>query len=222
MQLKAYDHALENYKNDTDYMAFIDADEFMVVADEEAFLPDVIEEIFRDYDNKRFRLDFKAGGIGINWRMYGTSGVKSDTDGSITQTLLNRAPDHYDENAHIKIICNPRAVDGFKWTVHMPSFISGYIGITENGSYLTNSHVFYDGRYDKIWINHYYTRSESHYIRKLKRDWAKQMQEIGEEKYIEEELQKKEVLNEIYDPIMLRYGDRLANAVKGLQGRVNE
>lgn len=63
-QLAAYYDALNRYKYETKYMGFIDADEFLVPVSNE-YLPAIIEDIFGENE--------KAGGIGVNWRNYGSS-----------------------------------------------------------------------------------------------------------------------------------------------------
>ena len=64
------------------------------------------------------------------------------------------------------MISNPRGVSSYTWSAHMPLFKDGYSAITENGSYLAYSHVFYDAHYNKLQINHYYTKYEKEFREK--------------------------------------------------------
>nr|WP_288248430.1 glycosyltransferase family 92 protein [uncultured Romboutsia sp.] len=63
-QLAAYNDSLYKYKYDTKYMGFIDVDEFIVPVNRKNII-EVIDDIFYRYEN--------CGGIGINWRVYGSS-----------------------------------------------------------------------------------------------------------------------------------------------------
>ncbi|MCR5099531.1 MAG: glycosyltransferase family 92 protein [Lachnospiraceae bacterium] len=209
VQLDAYNDAIKNYGHLADQMAFIDGDEYIVSTDPEKKLPQILYEIYDDYNNKPARLDIKAGGIGINWKMYGTSGHDAPVDGLLTENYLYRANDRFPENAHIKTICNPRVLMGYTWTSHIPSFKNGYAAITENGSYLANCHVFYDAHYDKLQINHYYTKSKAEFFEKLRRGWPDQPHVDYDEAYINRELEKRSACNEVYDPIMKGYSDRI-------------
>lgn len=56
----------------TKYMAFIDCDEFMMPVDSNRSLLEIIESVFLKDEN--------AGGFGINWCMYGSSGYETKTE----------------------------------------------------------------------------------------------------------------------------------------------
>ena len=62
--MAAYNDSLYKYKYDTKYMGFIDVDEFIVPINRKNII-EVIDDIFYRYEN--------CGGIGINWRVYGSS-----------------------------------------------------------------------------------------------------------------------------------------------------
>ena len=217
VQLAAYNDAIKNYGHLTDYMAVIDGDEYIVPVDEKSTIPEMIDEIMDDYYHKAARLDIKAGGVGINWKMYGTSGHKEPVGGLLTENYLYRADDRFPENSHIKTVFNPRTVMGYTWTTHIPSFKNGYAAITEHGSYLANCHVFYDAHYDKLQLNHYYTKSEAEFFEKLRRGWPDQPHKEFDDKYIRSELEKRSRCNEVYDPIMLRYSDRIRELMRTKQ-----
>lgn len=67
MQLAAYNDAINKFKYKTKYMAIIDADEFLYSCDQNISVREGIDGIFASYP--------QAGGIAVNWRMFGSSGL---------------------------------------------------------------------------------------------------------------------------------------------------
>lgn len=213
MQIPAYNHALEKFKYDSQYMAFIDADEFIVAPKHKNIL-EALNEIFVNYINLPFRSDGRAAGVGINWRMYGSSGNKNKFDGLLMEKLLYRATDYDSQNVLIKTICNPRYVTKFLHNPHSCQYKEGYICISERGSVIQNSY-FADGSGELLRINHYYLKSEEDYIEKCQRGWpdyGKLKMNIKAAKDDFEILDKK--FNAVKDDIMLQYVDRVKTAMK--------
>lgn len=68
IQLVAYNDALNRYKMDTKYMGFIDVDEFIMPCKIGENVPSLLDDFML---GNPF-----AGGIGINWRVNGSSGFK--------------------------------------------------------------------------------------------------------------------------------------------------
>lgn len=169
VQMKAYDDALSRFKLDTKYMAFIDGDEFIVPMKEDSVAKE-IDYIINRYSNREYRVDWNAGGIGINWRCFGSSGHENIPDGLVIENYTNRAEDEWDNNAHIKTICNPRVAISFETNPHACSYKKGYFCISERGSYIPGA-FFYDAPCNRIRINHYYTKSRQEYISKWHRGW---------------------------------------------------
>lgn len=67
-QLDAYNNCLKEHRFDCKYLAFIDADEFIFKVDTKQEITSIIDSIME--------LDNNAGGIAINWRMFGSSGLE--------------------------------------------------------------------------------------------------------------------------------------------------
>ncbi|MCR5785743.1 MAG: glycosyltransferase family 92 protein [Eubacterium sp.] len=208
-QLNAYNDAIKNYRHVTDYMAFIDGDEFIVPGEKGKKIYEIMDEIIEGYKSSPYRKATNIGGVGINWRMYGTSHLKEKPKGLVTENYLYRAPDGYGESVHIKTICNPRAVSGFFFNPHIPGYYDNYDEISPNGSLLGNSPFFCDAHFDKLYINHYYTKSEGEYIAKLKRGWPCFEHEQFTDEHMYNELKKREHYNDVYSPEILEYTDEL-------------
>ncbi len=203
VQNKAYNHAVENYQFETKYMAIIDGDEYIVPM-QDALLPDIVEQIFKDYENVVFKESEFAGGVGINWREYGTSHHKEKQDGLCIENYMYRALDDYFQNVHIKTIFIPRVITNIE-NPHFPYMKDGWRNISENGSMIPHSY-FYDSMCKKLRINHYFCKSEEEFIEKLKRGWPDRVHEELAKNRIDKEMNfAMNTCNEIYDPIMEKY-----------------
>ncbi len=166
-QSEAYQHAVDHYKFESKYMAIIDVDEFLVPVDSPAdeLLMGMLDGIL---DGHRERMKsygiqkLLGGGVGINWRVYGTSGHKKRPGGLVIENYMHRLGEERIESAHIKTVANPRTVQ--KCHPHHMDYIAGFACLSEKGSYITDM-LFPDGCCEKIRINHYFTRSgeELHY-----------------------------------------------------------
>lgn len=201
VQNYAYNHAICNYKNETEFMAFIDDDEF-IVPKEDKLLPDVIDEIIKKNSMKP-RME-KIGGIGINWRIYGTSFHKKKQKGMVIENYTLRADDFHQTGRVIKTICNPRVVKGFLFNPHACIYKKGYCCISENGDIVKNASSEFPS-YNTLWINHYRSKSEEELIAKFERGWPDPECKNICEKFKEQMTLAKNDCNEIKDTIMNRY-----------------
>jgi len=212
VQSKAYMNAINHFKFDTKYMAVIDGDEYIIPM-QDAPLSQIVEQIFEDYDKLIFKTNGYAGGVGINWREYGTSYHKTKQDGLCIENYMYRAPDDYFQNAHIKTIFIPRIVTDYEQP-HFPVMKEGWRNISEHGSTIPYSY-FYDSMCKKLRINHYFCKSEQEFMEKLKRGWPDQEHvELKQNKVNKEMSLAKNICNEIYDPIMEKYIKELKERLK--------
>lgn len=203
-QTNVYDHALHRYKYDTVYMGFIDTDEFLIpVIDED--IPTAIDRIFNSFEEKDIR-NKDAGGIGINWRIYGTSFHKEKPKGMVIENYKYRAKDDYLHNCHIKVICKPILVKRFQWHPHNVEYIDdSIVTISEKGSEITGPY-FYDSGDEILRLNHYYTRSEKEFYYKTKvRGWADGSPDQIDKDYLEKVLSRIDDGNDIFDPVCDKY-----------------
>ena len=106
-QVTVYDHALNKYRNETKWMAFIDDDEFMVPVAGNT-IPEVLSSL--ELQN----------GITMPWIMYGTSGHKKETK----DFVISRFRKHGTDITNYKSIINPRLCE--KLDVHAGIFINGF------------------------------------------------------------------------------------------------
>lgn len=200
MQMPAYNHAVANFAKDSKYMAFIDDDEFLFSVDGRP-ISEVCDEIIEQYNNVEFKLpQYQVGAIGVNWRIYGTSGNK-ECKPTMLDNFTYRAKDRLDENCHVKSIVVNNAATQFLQP-HNPILKEGYMEISENCTYIFTPY-FLDGNCEKLRINHYSSRSSEDFLYKMtKRSWPDSDRDYGE-KWVNMRLSLAEnEWNEVYDPII--------------------
>lgn len=202
-QLPSYNHALSYYKMDCEYMGFIDTDEFLFPI-EGMSLPDTIDKVFYDYEHQ-IAHPLKAGGVGVNWRTYGTSHIAEPVEGLVIENFKLRGYDNYSGNIHIKSIVKPMLVKCFLSNPHSVVYNdSDTFTISEHGSMIPLA-FFYDGHCDILRINHYYSRSEKDlYIKMNVRGWA-DLTEETEKEYAAGYNERLQACNDIRDDIMDRF-----------------
>ena len=202
-QINVYNDALKKARYSTRYLAFIDTDEFLTPMKYDRAI-DAIEHIFKSYEDTPFKAvgSCAAGGIGVNWRVYGSSGHQTPADGLVIEEYDHRGPDELMVNSHIKTICKPLAVKQIV-NPHFAIYEQGYWCISEHGSLIPGP-FFYDSRGDILRLNHYYVKSEEEY-RSRRLNFKRS--EAGRQRLATEE----EVThtNEVYDDTMHKFADKL-------------
>ncbi|MBQ7733401.1 MAG: glycosyltransferase family 2 protein, partial [Synergistaceae bacterium] len=99
-QIDAYNMALHDYKHKFRYMAFIDADEFMFVRNNtDGGLYSFVDDFMKSHPN--------AGGLGVNWLIFGSSGHETKPEGGVLKNFTRCAEKNFRANHHIKTICDP-------------------------------------------------------------------------------------------------------------------
>lgn len=156
-QGSAYADCLRRHRQDTRWIAFIDADEFLFSPTGRT-LPDVLREFDR------------YPGVVVNWRMYGTNGWERAPEGLVIENYLRRGPDDLEGNQLVKSIVNPRAALGVtQWPAHY--FRLRGNPVDEHGQPALR-HTREPATVDLLRINHYYARSAESFRAKSKRPRA--------------------------------------------------
>lgn len=96
MQIPAYREILRLHKNDAGWIAFIDADEFIMPTSGKTFLPDFLNALPDD-----------VGAVALNWAVYGSSGRREPGKGPVLERFTKRG--------------YPGGVNGFYKTILRPS-----------------------------------------------------------------------------------------------------
>ncbi|MCD8018647.1 MAG: glycosyltransferase family 92 protein [Clostridiales bacterium] len=199
MQLSAYNDAIRNYKSNSKYMAFIDLDEFLVPCVHGKLLSETIDDILNS--------EIHAGGIGVTWRVFGSSGYVKKPEGLVTENYLKRAVDNCWQNWHIKTVCNPRLIKEYV-SPHFPIYKLGNWNINENGRRLRG--WFSLGQcYEKIKLNHYFCKSREEALSKWNRGLAESDVKYDWMKFDQHDL------NDVYDDGMLEYASEIKMVLSG-------
>lgn len=166
-QLIVYKEAVDNYKDKTKYMGFVDLDEFVIPV-EKSTVTEAIDEIMQKDD--------KIAAVGVNWLVYGSSGLVDKPDGLVTENYKYRAIDNFEANRHIKTICNPRKASQ-PLDPHSFSYSNGYYCVNEDGEKVPGA--FNENcKYKKLRMNHYFCKSQSEYVKKKNRGLADHTDEL--------------------------------------------
>lgn len=150
IQRNAYDHALSFAKEQTQWLGFIDLDEY-IMPQEHGNLLDVLQEYV------------EFGGLCIHWQLFGTSHVRRIGKNTLTlEALLWRAPTIYDAHYRVKSIVQPKRVIRCK-NQHVFEYEPPYFHVLPNKHTFTGS-VPKEICCDHVQINHYWTRDTWYFM----------------------------------------------------------
>ena len=164
-QTDAYNIALNKYGNRFKYMGLIDADEFVFVRNNtyggNGNLCEFMDKFMAEHPN--------AGGIGINWLIFGSSHHEKRPAGGVLENFTMCAEKSFVVNHHIKTIFDP--LKAMSAGVHYPIYRRGSQNLDENGKIISGTRTE-QVNFDKIRINHYFTKSKEETIAKLNKGVA--------------------------------------------------
>ncbi len=157
-QLNAYNDALKRYSSLFRYMAFIDCDEFLFPVDSSETVLSVVE--------KTMKMDRNAGGVCVNWAMFGSSGHETKPEGLLIDNFIWRSKIPGPGTGCIKTICKPDLVVKYNHA-HYPKYKRGIYGITPKGN-MCKDWRNPISEYVGLRINHYFTKSKAQWIERRK------------------------------------------------------
>lgn len=198
-QLVAYNDILQKAQEETYWLAVIDIDEFIV-----PIKCETITDFLKDFE--------QYAGVEINWLMYGSSGEKHWRDGLVIERFKRHGKigEHFYGSGTIKTICNPRAV--FKMDVHTPFYFRFAKTVNPDKKIRKYNYKDVGPVYDKIRINHYFTKSYDECLLKLSRGWADKRNssffEYGD-------------INDEYDDLMDKYIPLVSENIRKRRGQRN-
>ncbi|WP_432709309.1 glycosyltransferase family 2 protein [Pedobacter sp.] len=153
-QVPAYRHCLKHFGRTSQWIAFIDMDEFIFPKTE-------------DSDLRKFMQKYEPyGGLGVSWLIFGSNGHVKKPAGRQLENFTMRSETSFIANTHIKSIVQPRFVKS-ESNAHSFKYLKNYDCVNEHfeateGWYSPNS-------VDTIQLNHYYCRSLEEYHQKVTR-----------------------------------------------------
>lgn len=137
MQVAAYNRFIQNFYDKYDWVAFFDVDEFLVLKKHSN-----VKNFINDYT------DYES--IGINWALFGDSGLSFEGDYSVLNRFTRRQSDI---NIHIK--CIVKLDKRVRMDIHNPINIS--IVNTEHKKFTGPFNK--NGNYDTAQLNHYFCKT---------------------------------------------------------------
>ena len=171
-QFAAYYDAVQSYRFDCRFMAFVDLDEFIFPKNTTASISEIVEEILTRSD---------AAGLAINWQMFGSNGHETaDFSQGVLQRFTRRAPTDWvvpipkrdipGGNSQVKVIADPRKIAYFT-SAHFPIYFTGNHSVNERGKFV-ESYCNNPVTADKIVINHYNVKSRAEFFAKVRKGRA--------------------------------------------------
>lgn len=193
IQLRAYDDCLQRVCNETTWLAFIDADEFLFGTKE-----DNIKKLLQDYE--------QYPGVVVNWLVFGSSGYDKKPEGLVIEKYNLRGHLSFKENNVIKSIVQPKLTISTSLNPHNFIYKKKSQSVNEEFKpFVGNASMKNSTK--KLRINHYSIKSKEEFIKKKERGDSMGGIEKGNDYFIKMDK------NEIKDKCILRFLDRLKNNI---------
>lgn len=144
-----YNECLHKAKNESKWIAFLDSDEFLCLLKGNSLV-----EFLKDYE--------EFGGLSLNWFMFGTSNTPIISFDKLMIEQLTSCSKHSENFTFLKCVVQPKCVEKFR-NPHFADFLSGYFSVNTDKEFLLNTPWHGSNRFDKLRINHYWTRDEDYF-----------------------------------------------------------
>ena len=156
-QLPAYAQIMARYREEADWIAFIDADEFILPADGARSVRPFFSA-----------LGSNVGAVALNWAIYGASFRKEPADGLVIERFTRRAKQDHSTNLHYKTIVRTEAFRGVGSNPHLFRVKDGSWTIQADGFEVAEHPQKGPGLSDRlVWaplrINHYVVKSRAEF-----------------------------------------------------------
>lgn len=166
MQYVAYNDALNRFRFQCRYMAFIDGDEFLLPRTNQSVV-EVVDEILSTQKN--------AAGLVVFWQHFGSNGQETaNYSRGVLERFTRRAPTNWKTdgagNNGYKNICNPRLVSYIP-NCHYLKFFHKLHAINELGNAIFGKTI-YDLSVTRIALNHYFCKSQGEFLARAQRGAA--------------------------------------------------
>jgi Glycosyltransferase family 92 len=191
-QVPAYNDFLK-YRDQTEWVGYIDVDEFLVLRD-----VDNVQEWLSHYDD--------CAAVGINWRIFGSSGYEHYADELVIERFTHRAPVAFGANRHVKTFARTALIE--RANCHI-SYMRNRPVVDIFKRPINNAH---DGVHDEVCdgavqLNHYFVRSRGEWELKRARGRATRANE-DQVKFRNQREFEEHDRNEVDDLGALRFRDR--------------
>jgi len=192
-QIKAYQECYETYKNEYDWIAFFDCDEFLVLNNYRTIQEYLDREVFN-----------KISIIRVNFMIYSDSGNYQYYDAPLKErfTIPAKTPKTFYKNCEAKSIirCIEKEMIWYKTPYEVPNcpFIGwGEYGCLNNGTFcFPYNNFLHIINYDECYLIHYMYKSIDEYINKIKRGWPHGEQYVNPHKIVNDYFEVNEFSSE--------------------------
>lgn len=164
-QVDAYNEACKKYRKKYKYMMFFDADEFLVadkILGGVTSLYDILEHTFQE--------EHRVACLGINWLIFGSSGLTEDPTTGVIDAFTNCAEDSFEWNQLVKSCVKPQKIVG--WVdPHLPLQVCGWKKVNLDGKVIVRPRN--ELPEDKsIRLYHYFVKNKKHWEEKVEKGMA--------------------------------------------------
>lgn len=157
-QLPAYSKMLHLCPRDVDFLAFIDADEFLLPISQEQSLNDFVKSRFSDES---------VSALALNWANFGSNGELFAEEGLVTERFTRRAPQPFNVHRNFKSIVRPSRVQRFHNPHYAELRYGRYVDAQGNDLVLHAKHghgVSEDVIWSGVRVNHYAVKSLEEFL----------------------------------------------------------
>ena len=166
-QIAAYEHVMRNNAHEFDWIAVFDSDEFIVTHG-----PHTLRSLCEGAAD--------AAAIAINWAMFGSSGHVAMPNSLVIEAFTRRSEAGFPANHHVKSIVRPGTVSA---CINPHAFeVEGRVVLPsgqdlvwqpseENPGQINVGLTAEPPDFAVAQVNHYFTRSQAHWARKLVRGY---------------------------------------------------
>lgn len=194
-QIPAYSHCLENHKQESEWMAFVDLDEFLFPTK-----GDDIKEILDKF------IDVPA--LAVNWLLFGTSNHETKPEGLQIENFTKRSKNSHGPNKTVKCIVHPEQTVK-PVNPHYFIYLNNSLAVTENkqpvkGAFSPKHSI------NRLRINHYHTRSKEESRAKMMRGRATKNEKRDWSHFESKEF----IFNQVEDLAIQRFIPKLKKAIK--------
>lgn len=151
VQFVAYNDALERYKEETEWIAFIDTDEFLVGINGN----DIVSHLEG--------LNSDVAAFAVHWLIFGSSGYLKEEPGLVIERFTRR---QRHTNQHVKSIVRPYLVTSVGKNPHTFRAKPHTRIVDENGDELPAEYARIPGSTEKFALFHYHVKSKEEYFKR--------------------------------------------------------
>ncbi len=156
MQMPCYTRCLQDYRDKVRWIAFIDADEFLILK--------------RHADVRLLLFEYEAhAGLAVHWVTHGSGGHLGRPGGLVLDAYTEQFTDNTPDNLHVKSIVQPARTERAR-DPHQFFFTPGHGCVDEHGTPVTSALAPFTA--DIVQLNHYVFKSQQDYEAKMRRGRA--------------------------------------------------